>query len=115
MILWSVFPVFAETLESLQARYLASIATPEGLAYEALVRDELWRDLGFLPRCIDRFGVDTGAVTVYYAVDTAGRVIELHLRPDAELAECIRRHIMPRTVTPPPHPWIGRVVLTIGR
>jgi hypothetical protein len=110
-----VMPVCGQSIDAFQARYLASIATPEGQAYEAVAEAELWRDLEFLPKCIDRVGVASGAITVYYEVDTSGKVTELFMVPDTDLAECIRRHVLQRRSTPPPDTWVGRVVLTISR
>ena len=115
MITGWMSPVSAHTLEQFHARYLESIATADGQAYEALAQRQIWGDLDFLPRCLDRIGVSSGVITVYYEVNANGQLGELFMRPDTELAECVREHVSNRSATPPPAPWVGRVVLTISR
>ena len=105
----------ADSVETFEQRHRASIATDEGRAYESVASNRFRSDLGFLPKCIRRTGVGSGAMTIYYAIDEDGRITELFFTPDSALVECVRDEIETRRFPPAPPDWVGKITLTISR
>ena len=113
-----IFPAgnaFCQTVADLEKVHQASIGTPEGKAYESVAAAEFNSDLGFMPKCARRAGVNSGAVTIYYEITAAGKVGKLYLFPDSVLSNCIRAHLAVREFTPPPGKWLGKLTLTVSR
>ena len=114
LMLSSVSPAFGQSVEELEKKHLSSIATPEGKAYESLATAEFQSDLSFMPKCVGKTGINSGAVTIYYEVNPAGDISNLYMTPDSVLAKCIP-HIITREFTPPPKKWVGKITLTISQ
>lgn len=115
LILSSVSTAFGQPVEEFEKQHLASVATPEGKAYESLATAEFLSDLSFMPKCTRRTGINSGAVTIYYVIDTDGEISHVYMTPDSVLASCIHPLIMSREFTPPASKWVGKVTLTISR
>jgi len=115
LMLSSVGTAFCQSVEELEKKHLASIATHEGKAYESVAAAEFSSDLSFMPKCARRAGVNTGAVTIYYEVTSEGEVGNLYMTPNSVLVECIHAHIIFRKFTPPPKTWVGKITLTISQ
>jgi hypothetical protein len=115
LMLSSVSTAFGQSVEELEKKHLSSIATPEGKAYESLATDEFRSDLSFMPKCAGRTGINSGAVTIYYEVNSGGDISNLYMTPDSVLAKCIHPHIISREFTPPPNKWVGKITLSISQ
>jgi hypothetical protein len=115
LMLSSVSAAFGQSVEEFEKQHFASVATPEGKAYESLVSAEFLSDLGFMPKCAGRVGVNSGAVTIYYEINTEGEVSNVYMTPDSVLATCIHPLIMSREFTPPADKWLGKITLTISQ
>jgi len=115
LMLFSVGTAFCQSVGELEKKHQDSIATPEGKAYESLATSEIWSDLSFLPKCASKTGIYTGAITIYYEVNSVGEISNLHMTPDTVLAKCIRPHIISRKLTSPSKKWVGKIILTISR
>ena len=105
----------AETIEDMQRRYLESISTSDGKAYESVAAAQLTDDLRFLPECARDEKVASGAVTLYYEIAPSGRVSSVYLFPQTVLNDCVRDALGEREFSPPPVSWTGRMTLTISR
>jgi len=115
LMLSSVGTAFCQSVEEFEKKHLASIATPEGKAYESVAAAEFSSDLSFMPKCVGKTGINSGAVTIYYEVNPAGDISNLYMTPDSVLAKCIHPHIITREFTPPPNKWVGKITLTISQ
>ena len=115
LMLSSVGTAFAQSVEELEKKHLSSIATPEGKAYESLATTEFQSDLSFMPKCAGRTGINSGAVTIYFEVNSSGDISNLYMTPDSVLAKCIHPHIIAREFTPPPYKWVGKIIISISQ
>ena len=112
---FSASAAFGQSVEELEKKHLSSIASLEGKAYESIATAEFMSDLIFMPKCAGREGINSGAVTIYYEVNTAGDIGSLYMAPDSVLAKCIHTHLITREFTPPQRKWVGEITLTISQ
>jgi hypothetical protein len=115
LMLSSISAAFGQSVEELEMKHLSSIATPEGKAYESIAMAEFQSDLSFMPKCAGRTGINSGAVTIYFEVNSSGDISSLYMTPDSVFAKCIHPLLITREFTPPPNKWVGKITISISQ
>lgn len=98
-------------LAALEKDHEASIATPEGKAFEMKATQAFFGDVGFMRQCVPPDADLPEPLIIYYEVQADGSLGALTISPQTDIAQCISAAISGRTFPYPPHRWIGKIEL----